>query len=297
MNRSKFALLVALLIHLLLFLIIWILINMSHSTNKKIKHKEKRIKISLKEMPKPKKIKRSGDIKKRIKRPDIAPPMPKGSQLKKIVQSKKVKYEPKKPKKKPKLNKPKTVKEVHKAPKPKIEPLPPKKPYIPYVSNEKNITKKTKNETKPKVEKQLSWLYEDMSDQEPKETKKQTKNSSSISQDIKELYGDTFGKLTPGQQKYILDNQEIMRRITQQILNRVARVNLPRDLNVNRSNVIEFKLHPNGDMSDFKFIKKSGYYILDDTTKETIEYAYSRYPRPKETTLIRYNVFYNLARY
>jgi len=88
-----------------------------------------------------------------------------------------------------------------------------------------------------------------------------------------------------------------MRRITQQVLNRVARVNIPRDLNVNRSNVIEFYLHPNGDMSGFRFISKSGYYILDDTTKETIEYAYSRYPRPKETTLIRYNVYYNLARY
>ena len=93
----------------------------------------------------------------------------------------------------------------------------------------------------------------------------------------------------------MLDNQEIMRRITQQVLIRVARVNIPRDLRVNRHNVIEFKLHPNGDMTDFKFLSKSGYYILDDTTKETIEYAYSRYPRPKETTLIRYNVFYNLA--
>jgi protein TonB len=122
-------------------------------------------------------------------------------------------------------------------------------------------------------------------------------NGSSINQDIKELYGDEFGKLSPGQQKYIIDNQEIMRRITQQVLTRVARVNLPRDLNVNRSNVIEFYLHPNGDMSDFRFLEKSGYYVLDDTTKETIEYAYSRYPRPTEKTLVRYNVFYNLARY
>jgi len=88
-----------------------------------------------------------------------------------------------------------------------------------------------------------------------------------------------------------------MRRITQQVLNRVARVNLDRNLNVNRSNVIEFYLHPNGDMSDFKFLSKSGYYTLDDITKETIEYAYSKYPRPKEKTLIRYNVYYHLAKY
>ena len=88
-----------------------------------------------------------------------------------------------------------------------------------------------------------------------------------------------------------------MRRITQQVLTRVARVNLKSNLNVNRSNTIEFYLHPNGDMSDFRFLEKSGYYTLDDTTKETIEYAYSRYPRPKEKILIRYNVYYNLAQY
>ena len=88
-----------------------------------------------------------------------------------------------------------------------------------------------------------------------------------------------------------------MRRITQQVLNRVASVNLRRDININATNVIEFYLHPNGDMSDFRFLKKSGYYVLDDTTQETIEYAYSKYPRPKEKTLIRYNVFYNLASY
>jgi TonB family protein len=88
-----------------------------------------------------------------------------------------------------------------------------------------------------------------------------------------------------------------MRRITQRTLTRVASVNLKRNLNVNVTNVIEFKLHPNGDMSDFRFLKNSGYYVLDNTTKETIEYAYSRYPRPKEIILVRYNVFYNLARY
>jgi outer membrane biosynthesis protein TonB len=268
---------------------------MSPQTHKKTKPQEKRVKISLKNLEIPKKVKKAGELKKKITKSKIAPPMPKGSQLKKIVQPKQIKFEPAKPKKKPKLNKPKvTTKKA--TPQPKIAPVPPEKPYISY--NEKNATQQKKKTTKAsESDKELSWLYEDHSDEEQKETKKSNKNNGSISQDIKELYGDTFGKLTPGQQKYILDNQEIMRRITQEVLNRVARVNLPRNLNVNRSNVIEFKLHPNGDMSDFRFISKSGYYILDDTTKETIEYAYSRYPHPTETTLIRYNVFYNLAGY
>ena len=118
--------------------------------------------------------------------------------------------------------------------------------------------------------------------------------TAQLQSEIEKLYNIYKYSFT---EKYILDNQEVMRRITQQVLNRVARVNLKDNLNVNRSNVVEFYLHPNGDMTDFKFLSTSGYYVLDDTTKETIEYAYSRYPRPTEKTLIRYNVFYNLARY
>jgi len=299
-NRSSFAFFVALLIHLVLFLLLWIIFSTaSTDINQQLKKQEKKIKISLKEMPI--KHKKSGLTKQKVPQPKIAPPMPKGSQLKKIVKPKKpIKYEPKKPVKKTKLNKPKKVtKKKPSKPKPKrVEPLPPKKPYIPLLAAKKdtNTTKKIIKK-EPKKKEALSWLYEDFADKETKTQKKTSQNGSNISQNIKELYGEEFGKLTPGQQQYILDNQEIMRRITQQVLIRVARVNIPRDLHVNRHNVIEFKLHPNGDMSDFKFLSKSGYYILDDTTKETIEYAYSRYPRPKETTLIRYNVFYNLAGY
>ncbi|MEN8303423.1 MAG: energy transducer TonB [Campylobacterota bacterium] len=295
MNRSTFALAVALLVHLLLVLIFWILGTISPNIEKSKKPQEKKIKISLKEMPKI--DKKSGLTKEKIKPSPIAPPMPKGSQLKKIVKQPPVKYEPKKPVKKPTLNKKPTPTKPKPKAKPKVEPLPPTKPYIPLLAKKPdiNLTKKPKEKAKPKDD--MAWLYEDKSAQE--ETKEQSKLASGASagKNIKELYGEEFGKLTPGQQKYIIDNEEIMRRITQQVLNRVARVNLSRDLNVNRTNVIEFKLHPNGDMSDFKFLEKSGYYVLDDTTKETISYAYSRYPRPKEVILIRYNVFYNLARH
>ena len=292
MNRSSFAFFVAVLIHVIIFLLLWILWTLVPDVKPQTPHKEKRIKISLKEMPK--KHKKSGLSKQKVQPTPVAPPMPKGSQLKKIVKSKTVKYEPKKIPRKLKLNKPKKTKKIIKktVKQPKVKPLPTKKLYIPVQKKEKKGKKQKEKKSK------LSWLYEDKSALEEKNTKKKTShNNSNISQNIKKLYGDEFGKLTPGQQQYILDNQEIMRRITQQVLNRVARVNIPRDLNINRSNVIEFYLHPNGDMSGFRFISKSGYYVLDDTTRETIEYAYSRYPRPKETTLIRYNVYYNLARY
>ena len=292
MNRSSFAFLVALLVHILILLLFWILATMVPPVKKEIKQKENKIKVSLKELPK--KYKNTGNTKKKPKPSTIAPPMPKGGQLNKIIKKPPVKYNPKKTPKKPKLNKHKQAPKPPRKIQPKTEPIPPQKPYIEL--SDKNTTNYTAQKNK-KDDSLYSLLSKDKSSQEAKTQKTKTISGSSIGQNIKELYGDEFGKLTPGQQQYILDNQEIMRRITQQVLIRVARVNLPRDLSVNKTNVIEFYLHPNGDMSDFRFIKKSGYYILDDTTKETIEYAYSRYPRPKEKTLIRYNVFYNLARY
>jgi len=298
LNRSSFALFVALLIHILLLLIFWFLGTILGEIKKpEQKDEEKKMKISLKEMPK--KEKEIGKIEKKVEPSPIAPPMPKGSQLKEI-EKEPIKYEPKKPPKKPKLNPPPKVEpKSEPKPQPKVEPLPPTKPYIPLLAKEDiNTTKEIKKEEIKKPENPLyAMLAQDKSSKEAKVEEKKTYKGSSINQNIKELYGDEFGKLSEGQQKYIIDNQEIMRRITQQVLTRVASVNLSRDLNINRVNVIEFYLHPNGDMSDFRFLQKSGFYVLDDTTKETIEYAYARYPRPQEKTLIRYNVYYNLARH
>ncbi len=269
-------------------MLFWILGTLTPPLQKKEQPKEEKIKISLKEMPK--KYKKTGILKQKVKKSPIAPPMPKGSQLKKIIKKPPIKYEIHKKRKTPKLNKTKTIKHETKKLAKKQKPIQAHKPYIPL---EQKKTKKQEVKKKSKT----SWMYEDKSAQETKAQKRKISAGGNISQDIKKLYGDEFGKLTKGQQQYIIDNQEIMRRITQQVLTRVASVNLKSNLNVNRTNVIEFYLHPNGDMTDFKFLHKSGYFILDETTKETIEYAYSRYPRPKEKILIRYNVFYNLARY
>jgi len=309
MDRSSFALFVALLIHLIIFLLFWMLLTIIPITNESLKPKENKIKISLKEMPKKQKIIKQQNaevIKKKVEPSFIAPPMPKGSQLKKIVKIPKIKDKPKtkpttkiKPKiiKKQKLSKQKKViKSIIKEKKSKQEIIVIKK-KIKQIKSEIALLKKQaveKQNEKPKNP-LYSLLSEDKSSQEKKKKEIKIVNGGNINQNIKELYGDKFGELTKGQQEYILDNQEIMRRITQQILTRVASVNISKDLRINRTNIIEFYLHPSGDMTDFKFLKKSGYFILDNTTKETIEYSYSRYPRPTEKTLIRYNVYYNLA--
>ena len=242
--------------------------------------KDKKIKISLKDMPK--KHKESG-IKKEIQKPQkIAPPMPKGSQLKKIV--KKV---PQKQKIEKTVSKPQKSYQV-------------KKTSIPLISKEQYIEKNTTKIIKVKKEAinpLYAMLLEDKSDENKKQKVLNDSSTNSINSNIKELYGEKFGKLSQAQQEYILDNQEIMRRITQEVLTRQAQVTDLSKININKNNIIEFYLHPNGDMSDFRFLKKTGYFVLDDVTRATIEYSYSKYPRPKEKTLIRYNVFYKLSNY
>ncbi|MCF6339138.1 MAG: energy transducer TonB [Sulfurimonas sp.] len=299
MNRSSFALFVALLIHILLLIIFWFLGSMIHDIKKPVEPKKDIIKVSLMELPKKiiekiPKIEKQKSVSKPKEKVVITkiPPMPKGKQLKKIVHPKVksvekplIKYKKQKVEQKkvlPKIIKlkPKKLQEQ----KEKIKSVLPKKPYI-KLPQKKKINKKYES---------YDWLLDDKSNQEVKKKKNTIVSKNSINNNIKELYGDIFGKLSLEQQKYILDNQEIMRRITQEVLTRVAKVNLTKNLNINRVNIIEFYLHPNGDISDFKYLKKSGYYILDITTKETIEFAYSRYPRTKVKTLIRYNVFYNL---
>ena len=288
LNRTYFALFIALLIHIL-FILLFLLFkdNLNITSPTPIK-KEKRLKISLKDIQ---------QTKVKQKATQIAPPMPKGSQLKKISKHKIVKPikkrvpKPKiiKPIKKKSIQKKKILKKLKKIEKPIIKK---KELFIPLLKPKEHKEIKKVTPVDP-----MAWMYEDKSSKEIEKEEQKNYSQNNINQNIKELYGDEFGKLTKGQQEYILDNQEIMRRITQEVLTRVASVNIGRDIRVNRTNIIEFYLHPNGDMTDFRFLHKSGVFTLDRTTKETIEYAYSRYPRPKEKTLIRYNVFYRLSNY
>jgi len=290
-KRVAISLIIAIIIHLLLATPLFIFYkNVKPIENKP---KENRIKIALKDykpkkkpIPQPKVIKK---IKKVIK-PKPIPKPKKIHKVKKIVRKKIVRKKiiHKKIVRKKIIHKKIIHKKIIKHKKVIAKPIrkiKPKKKIIVQKVVEKNTTKTSQL---------YSFLSQDMSDKEPKQQQKMATNSNSINQNIKQLYGDTFNKLSKNQQEYILDNQEVMRRITQRVLTRVAKVNITRDLNMNTTNVIEFYLYPNGDMKGFRFLKHSGVYLLDETTKETIEYAYSQYPRPKEKTLIRYNVFYNL---
>lgn len=111
---------------------------------------------------------------------------------------------------------------------------------------------------------------------------------------ILDIYGNMYNQLTESQKEYLDANYKLIRHITKAVLDRYGSSRIPSDLVVNESNIIEFNLYPNGSISDISFIQKSKIDILNDTTRETIEIAYYKYPRPKEKILIRYRINYDL---
>ena len=187
----------------------------------------------------------------------------------------------------------------------KTEPVPPEKPYIPYMKTPEETAAPKKTEPQetnatnvPESHKKLfAKLSQKQFDADSAAAPTSSRRESRIPDDIREAYGDTFGQLSEGEQKYLLDNQEIMRRLTQAQLNDTGRTMIPNTLRVNDYNIVEFNLHPDGSMTDFRYVRNSGFFLLDEVTKETIESVYWKYPRPQQTTRIRYKFGYYLRGY
>ncbi len=314
MNRNLSAFTIAFLLHVILLLLILLIERKIDIKKPEPKKEEKRMKVSLKEQPKAKKE----SLVKNKKEPKKELPMPKGKQLKEVVKKpfikptketleKKVQpvAQPKKitPKKEPKATKPKSEPIPSKKPliKVKQEDTKPKKPTMAERLAQFNNKKTEDKNVSKKPEKEHSNLYNLLSQEAPvsrsQKNAKATKKVPRFTQQIKEAYGNDWGKLSRGEQKYILDNQEIMRRLTQTQLYATGSTDIPNNLRVNEINIIEFYLHTNGDMTDFKIVKKSNFFLLDDVTKDVIESVYSKYPRPAQKTLIRYKFWYNLRGY
>ena len=267
--------------------------------------KEHRIKVALKDKSK-NSSKKSAAVKNKIKRTTKEKAMPKGKQLENLPQ--KSKKTPPKVKKQPSKKEIKEIqkkikrieKQITKAKKSKSKKVQKQRPINKKIIRTKEIKKYTKeqdvNITKKPIKK--TGLYANLSKPQKTTAKQENKKKATgtqIGKDFKEAYGEAFGKLSEGEKKYVIDNQEVMRRITQEQLNRLAPVNIPRNLRVNTMNIIEFYLYPNGDISGLKIITPSSVQLLDDTSLQTIEYSYHRYPLPKQKTLIRYKVGYWLG--
>lgn len=111
---------------------------------------------------------------------------------------------------------------------------------------------------------------------------------------ISEIYGPEFGELGKEEQDFIINNLSYIGRITQSYLRYPANAGMLKQAGMN---VVEFYLHPNGDISDLKIIKPSGFILLDRNSTKTIEIAYKDYPHPKVKTLIRFYISYIMKPY
>ena len=110
-------------------------------------------------------------------------------------------------------------------------------------------------------------------------------------QEIKELYGDDLYSLNLEERKFIEDNLSGIGRITQKYLKYPQ---LAGQMGQQGDNIVEFYLHPNGDISDLKLLTPSGYRLLDENSIHTIEIAYKDYPYPAVKTKTRIRVMYRI---
>lgn len=277
---SLYALLIALLVHLIIILLLVLLNQIKPKLPPQTKPpepKEERFRLSLKELPN---VKKEAIIKNDIPKPPTKRPIPKGEQMIKDAQ-------------------PLTKAQTPKAAAPAVKSTPEESKPItePKKAFERHVAKPVATIERQSIPKKEPGLYDILSKADDSAQEKPTQRSTKLADSIQRLYGDKFNELSEGEQKYILDNQEVMRRITQGVLDRYGRSRIPDNIRTNDTNMIEFYLHPDGSISDLHFLKNSQLSILDDTTKEVIELAYSKYPHPEQKTLIRYRVWYNLTGY
>jgi len=181
-------------------------------------------------------------------------------------------------------------------PEPKKEPKPEQKKSEPPQKSEKKIVKKEEpkpitkpkqdtNQTKDSKKSKLSSFLS-----KPSPDIKDIANSF-VDKKIEQLYGADFGRFTPEQKEFIRDNLSAIGSITQKHLKYPE---VAGQLGQKGRNMVEFELHPNGDITDLRLINESGYAMLDRNSIRTIEIAYKEYPKPKTTTKIRIFVEYVL---
>lgn len=279
---SLYAFIIAFLVHLIIILVVIILDQLATPPPEQTETlpEEQRFRLSLKERPDARK---ESLVENEIPAVEPKRSIPRGEQMETPSASR-----PPIPKSSPAPSPQPSL------PEPAVTESLPEKPQKAFERHVAKTVATIEREPQPKTE---TELYDILSKADPSVQEKPLQSRTKVSDSIQRLYGDKFNELSEGEQKYILDNQEIMRRITQGVLDRYGRSRIPDSIRVNDTNMIEFYLHPDGSISDIRFLKNSRLSILDDTTKEVIELSYAKYPRPQQKTLIRYRVWYNLNGY
>ncbi len=102
-------------------------------------------------------------------------------------------------------------------------------------------------------------------------------------------YGEEFFSLPSGEQHFIIDNLQKIRKINEIVGTRLLRDRS--DIDPNDNNVVEFILNPDGTISDLSLEKNRIGTPLDELTLQTINLAYPKYPKPEQPTHIRIRVY------
>lgn len=223
--------------------------------------------VRLKQQPVMQKIIPKPVSKKSIKKP------PKKKGLKKLKKYTPVKKAIKKSKRK-----------VVKKPLPKKEP----KTLIKVETKKKPVSYEKLNPTK---------LQKDLLEKYMSQPLLRMDQLDSMTRKSLELYKDEYENLTKVQKVFLQNNLRKFQIITQRVLNRLGYPRMAVKRKLSGTNVVEFMFHPDGSISKLNIINSSGYAVFDSYTLELIEIAYKDYPRPKESTKIRFNVEYSYYGY
>ncbi|WP_052502528.1 TonB family protein [Halarcobacter anaerophilus] len=112
-----------------------------------------------------------------------------------------------------------------------------------------------------------------------------------ITQSYLKLYGKEYEKLTNVQKVFIQNSIKSIVEITRSYYRFPS---LALKLRKNDYNIVEFTLHPNGDISGLRIVQPGNYSFYDKSILEAIQYAYKDYPRPKEATKIKFYITYRV---
>ena len=104
-------------------------------------------------------------------------------------------------------------------------------------------------------------------------------------------YGERFFELSAGEQRYIIDNLQRIRKINEVVGTRILRERPDEEIDPDDSNIVEFTLYPDGTISDLHLQRNRVGSFLDELTLQTINLAHPKYPRPAQPTLIRIRVY------
>jgi TonB family protein len=111
---------------------------------------------------------------------------------------------------------------------------------------------------------------------------------------IRSLYGSSYSRMSAVQRRFIDENLRRILQISQRTLNYLGYPREAARFGEQGTNVVEFWLHPNGDISGLRLRRRLNSSSLNRQTIEVIKTAYMHYPRPKVKTKIIIYVRYRM---